>query len=102
MTYVCVALPISPLFFGSLFPSCSQFVPSFTDCTPSVRQFSMGTPASCALPQCLGSRFALTRTPAGERARGESQEEWGMAGAESGVRATGNSHRSQNAPGAEA
>lgn len=34
--------------------------------------------------EALGSRFALTRTPAGERARGESQEEWGMAGAESG------------------
>jgi hypothetical protein len=34
--------------------------------------------------EALGSRFALTRTPAGERARGESQEEWGMAGAERG------------------
>ena len=33
----------------------------------------MGTPASRALPQCLGSRFALKRTLAAGRARGESQ-----------------------------
>src|SRR6516162_404808 len=27
-TYVCVDLPISRVFFGSLFPICSRFVPS--------------------------------------------------------------------------
>ena len=80
MTYVRVALPISPLFFGSLFPICSQFVPSFSDCTPAVRQFSMGTTASRALPQCLGSRFALKRTLAAGRARGESQAGVGNCG----------------------
>src|SRR6266567_663233 len=30
MIYVVVVLPISPLFFGSLFPICSQFVPSLS------------------------------------------------------------------------
>jgi hypothetical protein len=36
MTYVYVDLAISRVFFGSLFPICSQFVPSLPDCTPSL------------------------------------------------------------------
>ena len=43
MTYVCLALSSSCLFTGPLFPICSRFVPTKSDCTPRMRQFSMGT-----------------------------------------------------------
>jgi hypothetical protein len=42
-TYVYVDRLISRVFLDSLFPICSRFVPSWSDCTPSMRQFSMGT-----------------------------------------------------------
>ncbi len=80
MTYVVFILLISPLFFGSLFPICSRFVPSFSDCKLLMIQFSMGTPAKRAHPQCLSSRVQFTRNLAAGRACRESQALVGKGG----------------------
>src|SRR5229473_8595850 len=80
MTYVRVALPISPLFFGSLFPICSQF---FRLRPFSETVFDGHTGKSC--PSSV-SRFKVcveTNFSSGTRSRRISSRSGELRGAES-------------------
>src|SRR5262245_1040228 len=62
MTYVHVDRPISPVFFGSLFPICSRFVPGLLRCTPPLRQFSWAHLPSFEFPGIRGILPCLPST----------------------------------------